>query len=173
LYQFDVKGAFPLAECKERVYINLPGKYRLPKGKVLQCRRLIHSLKQTAHGWNQMLVKWLLDYGFINVDNNGVTFVNNVTKDDGSLSKILLSIYVDDGLVACSDEAMYKEFNDVLKGSRWVIACLSTLHVRQICTWLLRTARRWIREILKSPGPQLSAAHWSMHVSDLLDTWGL
>ena len=41
LYQFDVKGAFLLAECKERVYINLPGKYRLPQGKVLQCRRLM------------------------------------------------------------------------------------------------------------------------------------
>jgi len=28
LYQFDVKRAFLLAECKESVYINLPGKYR-------------------------------------------------------------------------------------------------------------------------------------------------
>jgi len=55
LYQFNVKRAFLLAECKERVYINLPGKYRLPKGKVLQCRRLIYGLKQAAHGWNQML----------------------------------------------------------------------------------------------------------------------
>jgi len=57
LYQFDVKGAFLLAECKVRVYINLPGKYRLPKGKVLQRRRLIYGLKQAAHGWNQMFVK--------------------------------------------------------------------------------------------------------------------
>jgi len=110
LYQFDVKGAFLLAECKERVYINLPGKYRLPKGKTLQCRRLIYGLKQAAHGWNQMFVKWLLDYGFINVDNDGVTFVKNVKKDDGSVSKILLSIHVDDGLAASSDETMYKDF---------------------------------------------------------------
>jgi len=104
LYQFDVKGGFLLAECKERVYINLPGKYRLPKGKVLQCRRLIYGLKQAAHGWNQMFVKWLLDYGFVNA------FVKNVKMDDESVSKILLSIHVDDGLAACSDKAMYKEF---------------------------------------------------------------
>jgi len=110
LYQFDVKGAFLLAECKERVYINLPGKYRLPKGKVLQCRRLIYGLKQAAHGWNRMFVKWLLDYGFVNLDNDRVTFVKNVNKDDGTKSKILLSIHVDDGLAACSDGAMYKEF---------------------------------------------------------------
>jgi len=100
-----------LAECKERVYINLPGKYRLPKGKVLQCRHLIHGLKQAAHDWDQMFVKWPLDYGFVNVDKDGVTFVKNVNKDDGTKSKILLSIHVDDGLAACSDEAMYEEFN--------------------------------------------------------------
>ena len=89
------------------MYINLPGKYRLPKGKGLQCRRLIHGLKQAAHGWN---LKWLLDYGFINVDNYGVTFVKNVKNEDGNASKILLSIHVDDGLAACGDEAMYKDF---------------------------------------------------------------
>ena len=108
LYQFDVKGAFLLAECKERVDINLPGKYRLPKGTVLQCRRLIYGLKQAAHGCNHMFVKLLLDYGFVNLDNDGVTFVKNVNKNDGTQSKILLSIHVDDGLAACSDEAMYK-----------------------------------------------------------------
>jgi len=52
----------------------------------------------------------MLDYGFVNVDNDGVSFVKNVNKNDGTQSKILLSIYVDDGLLACSDEAMYKEF---------------------------------------------------------------
>ena len=90
----------------------MPGKYRLPEGKVLQCRRHIYGLKQAAHGWNQIFVKWLLDFGFVNVDNDGVTFVKNVNKNDGTQSKIFLSIHVDDGLAACSHggEAMYKEF---------------------------------------------------------------
>jgi hypothetical protein len=57
-----------------------------------------------------MYVKWLLDYGFVNVDNNGVTFVKDVNKDDRTESKILMSIHVGGGLAACSDEAMYKEF---------------------------------------------------------------
>ena len=65
-----------------------------------------------------MFVKWLLDYGFVNVDNDGVTSVKNVNNDvfdkwigsDGTQSKILLSIHVDDGLAVCSDETMYKEF---------------------------------------------------------------
>jgi len=29
LYQFDVKGEFLLAPCKEPVYMNLPGRYKL------------------------------------------------------------------------------------------------------------------------------------------------
>jgi len=72
----------------------------------------MYGLKQAAHGWNQMFVRWLLDYGIINVDNDGVTFVKNVKKADVNVSKILLSIHVDasDGLAACSDEAMYKDF---------------------------------------------------------------
>ena len=57
-----------------------------------------------------MFVKWLLDYGFVNVDNDGVTFIKNVNENDGTKSRILLSIHVDDGLVVCSDEAIYKEF---------------------------------------------------------------
>jgi len=59
-----------------------------------------------------MFVKWLIDLGLTNVDKYGVTFVKIVRKVDGSLSKILLSIHVDDELAACSDEAMYKEFID-------------------------------------------------------------
>ena len=31
-----------------------------------------------------MIVKWLLDYGFDNVDNDGVTFVKNVKNEDGN-----------------------------------------------------------------------------------------
>jgi hypothetical protein len=110
LYQFDVKGAFLLAECKEDVFIRLPGKYRLPKGKTLKCKRLLYGLKQSASGWNQMFSKWLTDYGFTNIDGDGVTYVKTTRNDSGNDSKILLSIHVDDGIAASNDEKMYKEF---------------------------------------------------------------
>jgi hypothetical protein len=93
-YQFDVKGAFLLAECKEDVFIRLPGKYRLPKGKTLKCRRLLYGLKQSASGWNQMFSKWLTDYGFYNIDGDGVTYVMTMKNEQGVDSKILLSIHV-------------------------------------------------------------------------------
>ena len=98
----------------ERVYIDLPGKCRLPKSKVLQCRRLFYGLKQVAHGWNQLYVKWLIDNGFTNINKDSVVFVKNVRKDDGSFSKIRLSIHVDTELEACRDEAMYKKVIDAM-----------------------------------------------------------
>ena len=42
--------------------------------------------------------------------NEGVTFVKNVKNEDDNVSKILLSIHVDDGLAACGDEVVYKDF---------------------------------------------------------------
>jgi hypothetical protein len=39
LYQFDIKGAFLMSPCKEDIYLNLPGRYRLPKGKVLKLKK--------------------------------------------------------------------------------------------------------------------------------------
>ena len=110
LYQFDVKGAFLLAECKEDIFIRLPGKYRRPKGKKLKCRRLLYGLKQSASGWNQMFSKWLINYGFTNIDEDGMTYVKTQKNQSGKESNILLSIHVDDGIAACNDEKMCKDF---------------------------------------------------------------
>jgi len=41
LYQFDIKGAFLMVPCKEHVYMNLPGRYRLPSGKTLRDLKLL------------------------------------------------------------------------------------------------------------------------------------
>ena len=54
LCQFDIKGAFfhGAVPCKEPVYMNLPGRYRLPNGKVLRCLKLLYGLKQSAYGFH-------------------------------------------------------------------------------------------------------------------------
>ena len=114
LYQFDVKGAFLLAPCKEPVYMNLPGRYRLPPGKALKCRKLLYGLKQSAFGWHEMISGWLLDHGFENLDSDGVTFKKETVNKDGTVSKLLLTIHVDDAIVATNDDAFYKKFMDEL-----------------------------------------------------------
>jgi len=114
LYQFDVKGAFLLAPCKEPEYMNLPGRLKLPTGKVLKCKKLLYGLKQSAFGWHETISGWLLEHGFENLDTDGVTFKKETTKQDGTVSKLLLMIHVDDAIVATNDEECHQKFMDEL-----------------------------------------------------------
>jgi hypothetical protein len=57
-----------------------------------------------------MFSKWLVNYGFTNIDEDGVTYVKTQKDQAGKESKILLSIHVDDGIAACNNEGMYKDF---------------------------------------------------------------
>jgi len=67
LYQFDVKSAFLIPECKEEIYLRLPGQYSLPDGKVLRLRKMLYGLKNSAFAWNEHFTKWMKDHGFSNV----------------------------------------------------------------------------------------------------------
>jgi len=107
LYQFDVKGAFLLAPCKEPVYMNLPGRYKLPTGKALKCKMLLYGLKQSAFVWHEMISGWLLEHGFENLNTDDVTFKKETTKPDGTVSKLLLTIHLDDAIVATNDDEYY------------------------------------------------------------------
>jgi len=55
IYQFDMKGAFLMAPCKEPVYMNLPDRYRLPNDKALRCLKLLNGMKQSAYGFHELL----------------------------------------------------------------------------------------------------------------------
>ena len=51
-----------LAPCKEPVYMNLPGRYKLMPRKALKCKKLLYGLKQS--GWHKMISVWLLEHSF-------------------------------------------------------------------------------------------------------------
>jgi len=94
--------------------MNLPGRYKLPPGKALKCKMLLYGLKQSAFGWHEMISGWLLEHGFENLDTDGVTFKQESTKLDRTISKILLTIHVDDAIVATDDDKYYQKFMDEL-----------------------------------------------------------
>ena len=110
LYQFDVKSAFLIPECKEEIYIRLPGQYSLPDGKVLRLRKMLYGLKNSAFAWNEHFTKWMKDHGFTNVDGDGVTFVKIENQRDGSINKLIVGMHVDDGIVCASSEEIYNKF---------------------------------------------------------------
>jgi len=68
-----VMGAFLLAPCKEDIYLNFPGRYKLPKGKCLKCRSYVYGLKQSAARWHELFSGWLSQHGFENLDTDGST----------------------------------------------------------------------------------------------------
>jgi len=110
LYQFDVKGAFLMAPRQEPVCMNLPGRYRLPDGKALRCLKLLYGLKQSAYGFHEPISAWLKDHGFQDLDTDGVTYIKEVKKADGTMSKIILTIHVDDATAATNDDQFYTVF---------------------------------------------------------------
>jgi len=57
-----------------------------------------------------MISGWLIDHGFENLDSNGVTFKKEKKNKNGTISKILLMIHVDDTIVATNDDDMYQRF---------------------------------------------------------------
>ena len=115
LYQFDIKGAFLMAPCKEDIYLNFPGRYRLPPGKCLKCRSYVYGLRQSAARWHELFSGWLKTYGFTNLDDDGVTYIKRQHNDTRPDSKIILSMHVDDGLAASNDPVMYQAFLDALR----------------------------------------------------------
>ena len=57
------------------------------------------SLKQSAYGFYELISGWLKINRFKNLDTDGVTFMKEVKKADGTTSKIMLTIHVDDAIV--------------------------------------------------------------------------
>eukprot|EP00961_Rhodomonas_salina_P088041 1184233-Rhodomonas_salina.1 len=105
LYQFDIRGAFLCAPTDREIYLKLPCGYAQPPGKTAKLLRSLYGLRQAPSAFHSLFEDWLLKYGFTAIGGDSVTFMLR----SGS-SVILLSIYVDDGIVATNDEKLYKQF---------------------------------------------------------------
>ena len=115
LYQFDVKSPFLIPECKEDIYIQLPGEYRLPKGKVLKLRKMLYGLKNSAYAWSDHFNQWMHRHGYTNINGDCVTFSKIKVRDDGTVSRIIIGMHVDDGIVCTNDEKLYDELIEDLQ----------------------------------------------------------
>ena len=178
LYQFDIKGAFLMAPCKEDIYINFPGRYRLPPGKCLKCRSYVYGLKQSAARWHELFSGWLIKYGFTNLDDDGVTFMKRQHNAEGTESKIILSMHVDDGLAASNDPVMYAAFLDALRQDfdlsdcgelSWLLGCKVEQDSKAGTVRL--TQEKYCNDILKrfqmhDCTPVATPCEANMHLSD-------
>lgn len=110
LTQFDVSTAFLNGSLSEEIYMKQPEGYSDGSDKVCKLKRSLYGLKQAPRCWNKCIVDYLKSINFKQCDKDPCLFIRNARN-----TKIILALYVDDGLVATSNEKESERFIKELK----------------------------------------------------------
>lgn len=97
LAQFDVKTAFLNSPLEEEIYMQQPEGYDDGSSRVCRLKKGIYGLKQAPRNWNNKFKECITSYGLQQSESDPCIFVKNANTDDW----IIMSLYVDDGLIAC------------------------------------------------------------------------
>lgn len=101
LQQFDVKTAFLYGDIEENIFMKQPQGYDDETGRVCKLKRSLYGLKQSSRCWNQRFTKFLEKFNLEATEADSCMFTNQ-QKD----YRLILAIYIDDGLVACKDKKL-------------------------------------------------------------------
>ena len=110
LYACDVEAAFVSADIDTEIFIDLPPGYKLPPGKVARLKKSLYGLVQASSLFYAKMKAWLVSKNFTQVGDDGTLFRQHTNK-----GTLLLSMYVDDLLVAASSPQLYEQFLAELK----------------------------------------------------------
>ncbi|CAG7725449.1 unnamed protein product, partial [Allacma fusca] len=115
LRQFDVSTTFLNSKLDEELYMKQPPGYEVRKGDYV-CKLLkgLYDLKQSPRNWHQTLKIALDEIGFQRSKYDYCLFILEEFKGselmgDQEPVRIYLAVYVDDGLMAGSDERRMDE----------------------------------------------------------------
>lgn len=111
LAQFDVSTAFLYGTLEEDIYMKPPEGYNNVDGNhVFKLKKSLYGLKQSPLCWNRCISGWINKIGFKQSEADPCLYVKTQGKD-----KIILALYVDDGLIVYTSEILAKWFLDELK----------------------------------------------------------
>lgn len=111
LVQFDVATAFLNGKLEEEIYMHQPEGFSDGTPKVWKLNRSLYGLKQAPRCWNSCFESILLEMGFKQCEADCCLY-SKITEG----KKLLITLYVDDGLVAATDEDLANSFlNDLRK----------------------------------------------------------
>ncbi len=105
LGQFDVKTAFLYGELEDEIYMRQPEGYIGDSNKVCKLSKSLYGLKQAPRCWNKKFVSFLEKHGLEQSEADPCLFTGSMNGN-----KLLLVIYVDDGLIACKDSRQLSDF---------------------------------------------------------------
>lgn len=106
---FDVKTAFLYGELNEVIYMKQPIGYEDGTSKVCLLRKSLYGLKQASRSWNEKFTNFLRSYNLKASSADPCVFVS--IKSD---RKIVLGVFIDDGMVAATYEEDIDKLMDFL-----------------------------------------------------------
>ena len=117
MIQFDIKTAYLNSTIQELIYMDLPTGFeeylhkRFPgcRGKVCRILKGLYGLKQSARGWNKTFSDFLKEYALIQSSADPCIFYSTQAP------RLILALWVDDGLVVCSDKSLLNKMISHLK----------------------------------------------------------
>lgn len=110
LLQFDIKTAFLNGELSEEVYMRQPEGYSDKTGRVCKLKRSLYGLKQSPRCWNRRFTEFIKKQEMKRSSADPCLF----TREKNG-KKLIIVIYVDNGLVAGSDKREIDFFVNELK----------------------------------------------------------
>lgn len=110
LTQFDVSTAFLYGSLDEEIYMKQPEGYTDGSNKVCRLKRSLYGLKQAPRCWNKCMVDYLKTIGFKQCNTDPCLFIRKRGNN-----KIVLALYVDDGLIAYTNQKDSDKFITELK----------------------------------------------------------
>lgn len=100
---FDFDTAFLNGKMTEDVYIKVPPGYpgKFAPGDVLKLVGAMYGTKQAPREWNVAVHKLMMSLGYGQAQSDSCVYVKVVGK-----KRIVVVLYVDDGLILCSDKTL-------------------------------------------------------------------
>lgn len=97
--QFDVKTAFLNGNLAEDIYMRMPEGVQCEDGYVCHLRKSLYGLKQASRAWNSKFVEFMKGCNMAQSHADACVFRGTIMNE-----KVILLLYVDDGLVVSSSQ---------------------------------------------------------------------
>lgn len=107
--QFDVKTAFLYGDIEETIHMQQPEGYDDGTGRVCRLKRSLYGLKQSSRCWNQRFTELLKKFNLRATAADPCVFANQDNDE-----KLILAIYIDDGIIISQSQAMIDKLLDSL-----------------------------------------------------------
>ncbi|KAJ8381057.1 hypothetical protein SKAU_G00018350 [Synaphobranchus kaupii] len=109
LHQMDVKTAYLHAPIDYEIYIDQPEGYEEGEGLVCSLKKSLYGLKQSGRNWNVILHDCLIENQFTQNPADHCVYAKETES-----GKVIMIIWVDDLIIAASNETVLKDVKEML-----------------------------------------------------------